>query len=375
MTKVLITGGAGFIGVHLTRKLLSLDYEVCIVDNFNPQVHDRFELPNDLKSSVEMIVADVCETEKYMNLIKFSDHVVHLAAETGTGQSMYETAKYFKSNVEGADRLISAIALHACNIKTLTLGSSRAIYGEGTSVCPVHGLVDGFRSYETIKSFGFEPICIKCKNKTTFLSTKETSAPRPLSYYALTKLQQENIFKYFQVVTGITTNIFRFQNVVGAGQSLKNPYTGILSIFAQLAKKGERIDVFEDGKESRDFVDVEDIINLIALSINKGIKLEEPCNIGTGYATSILTIANIVNIFFGDRSKINVTRQYREGDIRHAAAELTYFKSKFGKYKFKDFNKIIVDYLNWIQSQDSNILGSYQKSIFELSKRNLIHKI
>ena len=375
MTKVLITGGAGFIGVHLTRKLLSLDYEVAIVDNFNPQIHDRLALPDDLKSSVELIVEDVCETEKYIDLIKFSDHIVHLAAETGTGQSMYESKRYFKSNVEGADRLINAIALHAANLKTLTLGSSRAIYGEGSAICPVHGSVACVRTYETIKSSGFEPLCKICKKSTTFAKTQETRAPQPLSYYALTKLQQENVFKYFQEVTGITTNIFRFQNVVGVGQSLKNPYTGILSIFAQLAKQGASINVFEDGNESRDFVDVGDIINCMSLSMHEGIELDGPCNIGTGEAISILTIANIVNNYFGNKSPINVTGQYREGDIRHAAAELSYFKSKFGEYKFKEFSETIKDYLDWIVSQDSNILGVYQKSIIELSERNLIHKI
>lgn len=375
MTKVLITGGAGFIGVHLARKLLSLDNEVAIVDNFNPQVHDRLALPDDLRASVQLIVEDVCKTEKYIDLIKSSDHIVHLAAETGTGQSMYESKRYFKSNVEGADRLINAIKLHACNIKSLTLGSSRAIYGEGSAVCPVHGFVDGVRSYETIKVSGFEPLCKICKKITTFAKTPETSSPQPLSYYALTKLQQENIFNYFKEVSGIKTNIFRFQNVVGTGQSLKNPYTGILSIFAQLAKQGERMNVFEDGNESRDFIDVEDIVNCIALSIHEGIVLDGPCNIGTGKATSILTVANLINNFFGRKSTVNITGQYREGDIRHAAADITYFKSKFGGYKFKEFSETIKDYLIWVSSQDSNILGSYQKSISELSERKLIHNI
>lgn len=375
MTQILITGGAGFIGVHLARKLLSLNYEVAIIDNFNPQVHDRLALPDDLRSSVQLIVEDVCETEKYIDLIKLSDHIVHLAAETGTGQSMYETKRYFKSNVEGTDRLINAITLHACNIKSLTLGSSRAIYGEGSAVCPVHGSVAGVRSYETIKLSGFEPLCKICKKITAFAKTKETSTPQPLSYYALSKLQQENIFKYFKEVSGIKTNIFRFQNVVGMGQSLKNPYTGILSIFAQLAKQGEILNVFEDGNESRDFIDVEDIVNCITLSIHECVELDSPCNVGTGKATSILTVANLVNNFFGSKSTVNVTGQYREGDIRHAAADMTYFESKFGEYKFKELSETIKDYLIWVSSQDTNIYRDYQKSITELSDRNLIHKI
>ncbi len=374
--KILITGGAGFIGTHLTRDLLAAGHNITILDNFLPQVHlDELRLTADVAPHVRLVRGDIADENALRDGLKGVECVVHLAAETGTGQSMYEVARYERTNIRGTaliyDLLTKMTTSH--RVERVVVASSRAVYGEGAYVCQKDGFVYPYSRSTSEKQLGhFDPVCPECGGNCEAVPTPETAPLRPSSFYGLTKQVQEQTVLLFGNTLGIPSFSLRYQNVYGPGQSLQNPYTGILAIFSNLARAGQPIRVFEDGLESRDFVYVGDVVRATASCIVSELNGCQVVNVGSGERISVLDVANAVNAFYGERSRVEVTGTFRDGDIRHGMAELSYAQSTLKyvpSWKFKDG---IVKFLQWANEFTPSDRG-YEQSLVEMKQRGLLH--
>lgn len=287
--KILITGGAGFIGSRLARQLLARGHELSILDNFSPQIHGTdAHLADDLRPSVRLFRGDVGDKELCRKALDGQDALVHLAAETGTGQSMYSVRKYADVNIGSTATLMELLLSGKFPIQSLVVASSRSIYGEGAAICAEHGLVyPGPRSVEAMRSSRFEPTCPSCGRDTAMTPTTEEAPFRPASFYGLTKQVQEQMILMYAATLGINGFALRYQNVYGPGQSLKNPYTGILAIFSNQARANEPIYIFEDGEESRDFIYIEDVVEVTARCVEAPAQPPIALNVGTGRAVTV----------------------------------------------------------------------------------------
>ena len=274
MKNILITGGAGFIGSNLALKLLKRGYRVTVLDSLAAQIHgddpDRSPLYGSIKNEVRFVHGDVTVREDWEKALKDQDAIVHLAAETGTGQSMYEIQKYTETNIGGTSLMLDILTNSKHRVRKVVVASSRAIYGEGRYLSRTYGYVYPLSRTEEYMSQGdFE-----CKYPgepapLTLVGTTEDSLIHPTSVYGITKHVQEQLVMTVCPTLGIAPVAFRYQNVYGPGQSLSNPYTGILSIFSTRIKNKNGINVFEDGKESRDFVYIEDVVDATIAGLEK----------------------------------------------------------------------------------------------------------
>jgi dTDP-L-rhamnose 4-epimerase len=373
--KILITGGAGFIGTHLTHRLLKEGVNVRVFDNFSPQVHaSNRSLHKNVSEHVELIVGDVRDSSKFKNALASQDVVVHLAAETGTGQSMYEVERYGSANIQGTVNLFDHLVNDASRtVEKVVVASSRSIYGEGKYCCDEHGFVyPGVRKNEDLKAGKYEATCPMCGRECNLVETDENSKLHPTSFYGLTKQVQEQMTMMFARTMGISGFALRYQNVYGPGQSLNNPYTGILAIFANQARENKPINIFEDGKESRDFVYVEDVIDATLSCIKYPDNAIESLNVGSGECTTVLEVANEIVDFFNSESELTITGNFRNGDIRHNVANLDKIRGLLNyepKWKFKDGIK---QFLNWAENQKIENNG-YETSLKELREKGLLN--
>lgn len=373
MTKrILVTGGCGFIGRHLVSQLLANGYTVSVVDNLCEQVHG--ENPDiSFLDGAEFRRCSVGDLRQYDDLAAEANIIIHLAAQTGTGQSMYNIAGYFESNVMQTSILIDFLSKNQVSLEKIIVASSRAVYGEGAYRCSSHGLVYPVqRSVADMALGDFEIKCPECRMPMHFHPTSEMSPLSPSSYYGLTKQIQEQSILMFANMFDIPGYALRFQNVIGEFQSLGNPYTGILAVFSNLARTGNTINVFEDGLESRDFVYVGDVVEAVIASITTSEKFIGPVNIGTGVATTVLDVADQINKYFGSKSDIKITGQYRKGDIRHNAADLRRAVDVLNFNPAVDFSVALDKFLNWASSQDPCDGALYENSLDELMKNNLL---
>ena len=372
---VLITGGAGFIGSNLALKLIELGCSVTVLDNLSPQIHgdnaDLSPLYSTIKDKVRFIKGTVLSYEDWKNALNGIDAVVHLAAETGTGQSMYEIQKYTDVNIKGTSIFLDILANEPHTVKKMVIASSRSIYGEGKYQCQTHGVVYPIERQDTDMATGdFGVKCPVCAQDVTLLATDEESKIHPSSIYGITKQVQEQMFLVMGKSLSIPAVAFRYQNVYGAGQSLSNPYTGILSIFSTRIKNGNDITIFEDGLESRDFVYVDDVVAATILGIEKDEANGEVFNVGLGEAIDVLTVANTLIKAYGSNSKITVSNNYRLGDIRHNFADLTKIRTKLGFTPKVSFEQGIAKFTAWVNAQ-SVMEDKYEKSIEEMKAKGL----
>ena len=294
---VLITGGAGFIGSRLANHLIADGYKVRVLDNLSPQIHgdspSSSSLFLSLHSEVEFILGSVNNENDLMAALDGVDTVVHLAAETGTGQSMYAIRHYSEVNIGGTALLLDLIANKPLPIKKIIIASSRAVYGEGKYRCAQHGSIyPSSRISEDMQNGDFNVHCPICGINAEVAATDEDTPVRPSSVYGVTKVAQEQLVLNIGYALGISAIAFRYQNVYGPGQSLSNPYTGILSIFSTRIRNKSPINIFEDGKESRDFVYIDDVVSVTAQAVKHDKHLVDAFNVGSGVSTDVLTIAN-----------------------------------------------------------------------------------
>ncbi len=376
MEKVLVTGGAGFIGSNVALKLIAKGYSVVVLDSLSEQIHgsnpdQTSPLYMSIKDKVDFVKGDVCKREDWLKALDGVDYVIHLAAETGTGQSMYEIEKYVGTNIGGTALLLDILANTKHHVKRVVVAESRAIYGEGKYVCPSCGVVYPLeRKDEDMSKGDFECKCPKCGGPVKLVGTTEDSNILPSSVYGITKQVQGQLVHLVCKSIGVESVSFRYQNVYGPGQSLSNPYTGILSIFSTRIKNGNGLNIFEDGKETRDFVFIDDVADATILGMEVPAANGHVFNVGTGVATDVLTVAHTLCDKYGIQVPITVSGNYRLGDIRHNFADITLAKQILGfnpKWNFSDGIEQFVKWVNQQEVQEDN----YEASIEEMKKKGL----
>jgi dTDP-L-rhamnose 4-epimerase len=354
--KVLITGGLGFIGLTLARTLVRRGMTVRLLDNLSPQIHGvdpQFELEALLdKHLVEVMRGDVCQRRDWVSALRDVSSVVHLAAETGTGQSMYRIGDYTSTNVLGTALMLDVLANDRHDVKKLVLASSRSVYGEGAYECSLCGLVyPPMRSSGNLQASQWEPLCPCCTGSVRPVATPETARTSPASVYAATKLAQEDLVRIVANALGIPFLVFRLQNVYGEGQSLSNPYTGILSIFSNRIRQGKEILLFEDGLESRDFVHVSDVAEAITLGLTSAGGDGLTMNVGSGEQVSVEMIARSLMRQFHSGAPVIVSGQYRLGDIRHNFADMAVIRGCLAFSPKMTLEKGISRFVHWVKTQ------------------------
>lgn len=374
--RVLITGGAGFIGSHIALKLIKRGYEVTILDNLLEQIHgtdpDKTSpLYCSIKDKVCFIKGDVCNKELLEQVLEDVDYVIHLAAETGTGQSMYEIKRYIDVNIGGTALLLDILTNTKNHVKRVVVAESRAIYGEGKYHCEKCGDVyPTERKNEDMAKGDFECHCPKCGGPVTLVATTEDSAIHPSSVYGVGKQVQGQLVHMICKSIGIESVSFRYQNVYGPGQSLTNPYTGILSIFSTRIKNHKEIIIFEDGKESRDFVYIDDVVDATIAGMEEPEANGHVFNIGTGESTDVLTVAQTLSKHYGIEVPLKVTGNYRLGDIRHNYADISLAKRILGFQPKWTFDAGIKQFTEWVNCQELQT-DKYEASLEEMKQKGL----
>ena len=375
MKNILISGGAGFIGSNLTKKLVSKGYNITILDNLSKQIHgkdQKSELYNSIKEISTFILGDVCNEEDWKKSLKGQDAVIHLAAETGTGQSMYEVSRYNDVNILGTSHLLDFLANNKNSVKKLIIASSRSIYGEGKYKCENHGVVyPNDRIVSNMMKGKFDLFCDACGSELNLMPTDENSKIHPSSIYGITKQQQEQMTLLMGRSLGIPAVALRYQNVYGPGQSLSNPYTGILSIFSTRMLNGNDIDIYEDGEESRDFVFIDDAVEAAILALEKEEANHQIFNVGSGETTSVSQVANSLKKLYDSNVNISIGGSFRLGDIRHNYADLNKIKNLLGFTAKFDFQTGISRFVDWVKTQEVKE-DKYEKSLNELKNKGLI---
>jgi dTDP-L-rhamnose 4-epimerase len=372
--RILITGGAGFIGVRLAHKLLSSGHQVAILDNFIPQIHgNNPELPHDLRDAVQLFRGDVRDIGLCERALRGQQVLVHLAAETGTGQSMYRVRHYTDVNIGATAGLMELLLTGKYPVQNVVVASSRAVYGEGAARCPEHGTVyPGARSKEAMEAGDFEPKCPCCGHASTSAPTPEDAPLRPSSLYGLTKQVQEQMVLMYATTLGINGFALRYQNVYGPGQSLRNPYTGILAIFCNQARAQAPIYIFEDGQESRDFVYVDDVVEATYRCMEAPAQRPVALNVGTGIAVTVSEVARRTIAYFSSSSKMTATGAFRQGDIRHSCASMEKLRATLGFVPGRRFEDGLAEFLPWAGSQELEPCN-YEQSLTEMRELGLMH--
>jgi len=373
--RILVTGGAGFIGSHLVDILIEeKECNVIVFDSLEEQVHGkRTKPPSYLNEKAEFIYGSVSDYNKLEELIKRSDIVFHLAAKVGVGQSMYQVKEYIENNIFGTANLLDILANSEHDIKKLIVASSNTVYGEGKYNCENCGIVfPKLRTMDQLKTKDWELNCPKCGKKVEPLLSDETTPFDPSSIYAFSKQAQEQSSLLISETYGIKTTILRFFLVYGSRQALSNPYTGVCAIFGtRLFSRNPPI-IFEDGYQTRDFVNVKDICQALILSMEKDAANGEIFNVGTGIPISIKEVAEILSEKINPDLKPIYNQQYRVGDIRHCIADISKIKAKLGYKPTIPFKEGIDEVLNWIQSSVNNFQDNSNKAIEILKEKSLL---
>ncbi|KHT39447.1 SDR family NAD(P)-dependent oxidoreductase [Pectobacterium brasiliense] len=375
--KVLITGGAGFIGSALAIALEKRGDEVVVLDSLSSQIHgdtpESSALVQRLPKTVRFVKGDVRNRNDWAKVLPGCDAIVHLAAETGTGQSMYEIDRYVDVNVRGTSLMLDLLAkkeFGSDSVRRVVVASSRAIYGEGKYQGRNGFVYPEARSLSDLEQGIFECRDPETGDIATLVPTDESSLIHPSSIYGITKQVQEQLVLTSGAALGVGSVALRYQNVYGPGQSLKNPYTGILSIFSTLLLQGKDVNIFEDGKESRDFVYIDDVVAATIAAVDSDVT-GVAYNVGTGESVDVLTVANTLKENYGKGGSIRISGNFRVGDIRHNMADLSKVKQEIGFVSQVSFNEGIKTFCDWVKTQEISDSG-YERSVTEMREKGLL---
>ncbi|PZU46384.1 MAG: epimerase [Microbacterium sp.] len=373
---VLITGGAGFIGTRLARRFVDAGYTVSVLDSLVAQVHgedpeNTSPLLRSLDGVADVIRGSVTSADDLRAALRGASIVIHLAAETGTGQSMYEIDRYVETNVGGTAKLLDILSNEPHAVKRIVIASSRSIYGEGAYRTRDGRIVyPGHRNEEDMAAGDFE-VHSPGEDVLTMVPTGEDSLLHPSSVYGITKQMQESLVMTVAPGIGVEPVSVRYQNVYGPGQSLKNPYTGILSIFSTLIRRGAEINIFEDGLESRDFVYIDDVVEATFVAATARQAAGGTFNVGSGEATTVLDVVEALFDAFGTRTPTRVSGNFRLGDIRHNVADTSRLRDTLGLTATVAFPEGVRRFVEWVLTEPIEGEG-YDRSLAELSARSLL---
>lgn len=369
--KVLITGGAGFVGSHLADALVERGYNVFLFDNLDPQVHGKEQdVPKYLNSKATFIKGDMRNRTQLKKALDGVDAVFHHAAAVGVGQSMYQIRRYVDVNDLGTANLLDILANNKHSVRKLIVASSMSIYGEGAYECPDCGAVyPQLRSEEQLSLGDWEMACPVCRQEATPIATSEDKPLSPRSIYAITKKNQEDMCLMIGKVYNIPTVGLRYFNIYGPRQSLSNPYTGVCAIFSSRTKNSQPLLVYEDGLQTRDFVHVKDVVRATLLALDKSEADHQVFNVGTGRAVSILEIANTLVDLYKSNVKPQIVNKFRVGDIRHCYADISKIQSLGFKPRIA-LEEGMKDLVEWGMQAEAEDKAELAQT--ELSERGLI---
>mgnify|MGYP001222625362 CR=1 FL=1 len=371
--RVLVTGGAGFIGSHLVDALLEAGHTVRVFDSLDPQVHgglrERGQWPDYLATDCEKILGDVRNRDELVAAVDGADVIFHQAAAVGVGQSMYEIERYVDANTRGTAVLLDVLANDKHDVRKLIVASSMSIYGEGTYRCDQHGQVyPQLRSADQLAARDWEMRCPLCGEPVAPLPTGEEKPLYSTSIYAITKKDQEEMCLTVGRAYGIPTVALRYFNTYGSRQALSNPYTGVAAIFSSRLLNGQPPVIFEDGQQSRDFVHVSDIVQANLLAMDRAEMEYQAFNVGTGQCTTILQVAEMLGRHLDSRRAPEIAQKFRAGDIRHCFADVSRLRA-LGYQPRVGFEDGVNELVNWVQSQTA--VDGFERAREELSKRGL----
>ena len=349
--RVLVTGGAGFVGSHTVDALLRQGHQVRIFDNLEEQVHGG-SIPTYLAGEAELVRGDVRDLEALRKAVANVDVVYHFAAAVGVGQSMYEIARYMAVNSQGTANLLQALLERRGKLEKLIVASSMSIYGEGQYLCREHGMVAPEpRGAAQLRARQWQLACPACRRPVVPSATPECKPLQGSSIYAIGKKNQEEMSLLFGRTYGLPVVALRYFNIHGTRQALSNPYTGVAAIFASRLLNRRAPLLFEDGEQLRDFVSVQDVVqaNLLAMERSEGDGLA--LNIGSGEPVTIRQIAETLASALGVEMPVEITGKYRAGDIRHCFADISLARRLLGYRPRHCLPDAMGELVVWLRSQ------------------------
>jgi dTDP-L-rhamnose 4-epimerase len=359
--KVLITGGAGFIGRHVTNALEKSGHRVAIFDNHDRQVHGRSRTNG---------AQDVLDYGALRRAVGRAEAIIHFAAAVGVGQSQYEIKYYVDTNVGGTANLLDILAKRRGKVKKLIVAGSMSAYGEGAYDCGKCGRVrPALRTAEGVRKRQWEPTCPACRGALRPVPTREEDRFICSSIYAVTKMAQEELVMNFGLAYDLPTVTLRFFNVYGPGQSLSNPYTGVAAIFMSRIKNGSPPPVYEDGAQSRDFVSVHDIARACVLALERKEADYGIFNVGTGRSTSVGEMAERLIRLFGAKFSPKFFQTLRRGDVRHCFADISRIRERLGYEPQVSLDDGLRELIEW--SHGAKALDRFDRAHAELQKHGL----
>jgi dTDP-L-rhamnose 4-epimerase len=366
-----VTGGAGFIGSHLVDALVGAGHSVRILDSLADEVHGG-RVPEHLNRDAEFIHGDVCDPATVKTALEGVEAVFHLAAELGLGRSMYQVRRFVTGNDLGTAVLLEELIERRSQIKKLIVASSMSLYGEGPYRCENCDRTSHpeLRTVSALAAKQWEFQCDQCGAQLHALPTPEEKPLNPTSVYAVGKQVQEQYSLIIGRAYQIPTVAFRYFNVYGPRQALSNPYTGACAIFSSRLLNDQPPLIYEDGGQTRDFVSVHDIVRANLLALESSGADYQVLNVGTGRATTIGFIAEVIAKGLGKNIEAEITEQFREGDIRHCIADISKAKTLLGYEPSVRLEDGLVELLDWVGGQDAD--DKLQTASAELAAHSLI---
>jgi dTDP-L-rhamnose 4-epimerase len=345
---VLITGGAGFIGSALSHRLVEAGYDVAVMDVLHPQVHGS-DRPIELPSAVRLFTGDVTHAPDWDAVLRLfrPAQIVHLAAETGTAQSLSEATRHGLVNVVGTTQLLDALSRTGLVPEQLVLASSRAVYGEGAWRSGTEVFYPRPRSHAQLLEGKWDPQGPAGEQAVPLPSRADRTEPRPSNVYAATKLAQENLLAAWTAARDTNLSVLRLQNVYGPGQSLTNSYTGIVALFARSARQKVPLEVYEDGRIVRDFVYIDAVVDALFAAVQQPATQQRRLDIGSGNATTIHQLANKIAAMC-DAPEPIVVPKFRDGDVRAASCDIELAQNELGWHPKWTLDDGLRALLEWI---------------------------
>lgn len=369
--KILIMGGAGFIGSHLVDALVKKGYKVRIFDNLYEQIHSGGKKPDYLNTKAQFYKGDVTNKKEISRALEGIDAVFHLAAAVGVGQSMYEIAHYVKVNCFGTACLLDVIVNDKRNrVKKIIVAASMSSYGEGLYRCTSCGVVrPTLRSNQRLSRGDWQVYCPNCNHAVKPVATGEDALQNCNSIYAATKKNQEEQTLIIGNAYGIPAVVLRYFNVYGPRQSLSNPYNGVVAIFMSRLKNDKPPIINEDGFQTRDFIHIADVTEANILALEKSGADYQIFNVGSGKPTTIIEIAQVLAKLYKKNIEPDVSGKFRKMDVRHCFADISRIKEKLGFQPKIDLEDGLQDVIHWAKKQEA--IDNLDRALGELSKKGL----
>ncbi|MBI5395340.1 MAG: GDP-mannose 4,6-dehydratase [Verrucomicrobia bacterium] len=367
--KILVTGGAGFIGSFIVDALVERGHDVTVFDSFEPQVHGR-KRPDYLNKAARYIKGDVCDVPAFKKVALRAEVIFHEAAMVGVGQSQYQIRRYTDVNVLGTANLLDLLANNKHRCEKLVVAASMSSYCEGLYQCAEHGAVrPPLRGEADVAGGRWELNCPHCGKQTAAIPTAETAEQICNSIYAQNKKDQEDMVMIFGRAYGLPVVALRYFNVYGPRQSLSNPYTGVCAIFMSRIKNGNRPVVYEDGGQTRDFVSVHDIVQANLLAMGKDSANGQVFNVGTGKQLAVSEVARALARLYGVNIEPEITSKFRKGDVRHCYPDIGKARKLLGYEPRVSFDAGMRELIEW--SRKAEAKDKFEQAARELKKRGL----